>query len=161
LWTKVLLHVLKALTLLWTDGFVTHHDTYTEHTPTTDDASGPSAGLIRETQMIREEASGRGGLIAPLDWRKVLPFEAAAASDRLGWVGLEAAHFRASPAFERTAPGITHHRLVFVARPPEELDLCYDGVKRHRPPPTGSIMLVPAARPRCAQVGTRTSCSSS
>jgi AraC family transcriptional regulator len=42
---------------------------------------------------------------------------------------------------------LTHHRLVFVARPPEELDLQYDGVTRHVPPPAGSIMLVPAGSP--------------
>jgi hypothetical protein len=30
----------------------------------------------------------------PLDWRKFLPFEPAASSDRLGWVGLEAASCR-------------------------------------------------------------------
>ena len=29
--------------------------------------------------------------IRPLDWRKLLPFKPAASSDRLGWVGLEAA----------------------------------------------------------------------
>ena len=39
---------------------------------------------------MRQEESGRGGPIGPLDWRKILPFEADAASDRLGWVGLEA-----------------------------------------------------------------------
>ena len=29
--------------------------------------------------------------IRPLDWYKILPFEAAAASDRLEWVGMAAA----------------------------------------------------------------------
>ena len=73
--------------------------------------------------------------------------EAAAASDRLGWPGLEAARYRAAPAGEVNSPALTHHRLVLVARPPEELDLRYDEVKRHAPPPTGSIMLVPAGCP--------------
>jgi len=41
-------------------------------------------------------------------------------------------------------PAITHHRLVLVTRPPEDLDLRYEGVKRHRPTPAGSITLVPA-----------------
>jgi AraC family transcriptional regulator len=71
--------------------------------------------------------------IGPLDWRKVIPFQAVAASDRLGWVGLEAARFRASPAWEYTAPALTHHRLVLVTRPPQELDLRFEGVKRHVP----------------------------
>jgi len=66
-----------------------------------------------------------------LDWHKILPFEADAASDRLGWVGLEAARCRAEPAFERNVSALTHHRLVLVARPPDELELRYEGVKRH------------------------------
>jgi AraC family transcriptional regulator len=97
--------------------------------------------------MRREEAAERGAPIGPLDWPRILPFAPAAASDRLGWVGLEAAHCRAEPAFELHVPALTHHRLVFVARPPEALDLRYDGVTRHVPPPAGSIILVPAGSP--------------
>jgi AraC family transcriptional regulator len=85
--------------------------------------------------------------IRPLDWLKVIPFQAVAASDRLGWVGLEAARFRASPAWEYHAPALTHHRLVLVTRPPQELELRFDGVKRHLPPPAGAIILVPAGTP--------------
>ena len=97
--------------------------------------------------MIQVEASPRGDPIGLLDWRRILPYEPAAASDRLGWVGLEAARCRAEPAFERHVPALTHHRLVLIARPPEALDLRCEGVKRHVPPPTGSIMLVPAGSP--------------
>src|SRR5262245_41054312 len=78
---------------------------------TLDEASGPSAGRVRETQMMQEEAAGRGDLIGPLDWLKIALFEPAAASDRRGWVGLEAAHCRGrhpEPVFERSAPAITH-----------------------------------------------------
>jgi AraC family transcriptional regulator len=90
----------------------------------------------------------RGGdLIGPRDWRKILPFEADASSDRLGWVGLEAARYRAAPASELEHPGITHHRLVLFVRPPQELDLRYDGVKRHVPPPAGAISVIPAGSP--------------
>ena len=88
-----------------------------------------------------------GDPIGPLDWLEVLPFEADASSDRLGWVGLEAARYRAPPASELSAPALTHHRLVLFVRPPEELDLLYGGVKRHVPPPSGSISLVPAGTP--------------
>jgi AraC family transcriptional regulator len=42
---------------------------------------------------------------------------------------------------------MTHHRLVLFSRPPEELDLVYEGVKRHVPPPAGAISLVPAGTP--------------
>jgi AraC family transcriptional regulator len=102
-------------------------------------------------QMKQQEEPEGGGPIGPLDWRKILPFEPAASSDRLGWVGLQAARCRAEPAFERNVPALTHHRLVLIARPPEELDLRYEGVKRHVPSPAGSITLVPAGSPVLAR----------
>src|SRR5262245_37439955 len=98
-------------------------------------------------RVMRQEEPRHGDPIGPLDWRQILPFEAAAASERLGWVGLEAARCRAEPAFELSVPAITHHRLVLVTRPPEDLDLRYEGVKRHRPTPAGSISVVPAGSP--------------
>jgi AraC family transcriptional regulator len=87
------------------------------------------------------------GPIRPWDWLKVIPFQAVAASDGLGWVGLEAARYRASPAWEYNAPALTHHRLVLVTRPPKGLELRFDGVTRHVPPPAGAIILVPAGTP--------------
>jgi AraC family transcriptional regulator len=86
----------------------------------------------------------RGDAIAPLESRKIAPFEASAASDRLRWVGLEAARYRMPPPSELFFPTLTHHWLVLFARPPEELELRYDGVKRHLPPPAGAISLLPA-----------------
>src|SRR5262249_7536671 len=62
--------------------------------------AGRSPGLSTGTQVMRQEKPGRGGPLGPLDWRKFVPFEPAAASDRLGWVGLEAARYRATPAHE-------------------------------------------------------------
>src|SRR5262245_39999193 len=96
---------------------------------------------------MREEELRHGDPIGALDWGQIRPFEAAAASDRRGWVGLEAARCRAEPAFELNVPAITHHRLVLVSRPPVDLELRYEGVKRHRPTPAGSITLVPAGSP--------------
>ena len=93
---------------------------------------------------MRQEELESGDAIGPLDWYKIHPFEAAAVSDRLEWGGLEAARYRATPAFEYDPPPLTHHMLILYARPPEELDLRYEGVKRHVPPPAGAIMLVPA-----------------
>jgi AraC family transcriptional regulator len=90
------------------------------------------------------QESEHGDPIGPLDWLKVIPFQAVAASDRLGWVGLEAARYRASPTWEYHAPALTHHRLVLVTRPPQELDLRFEGLKRHVPLPAGAIILVPA-----------------
>src|SRR5262245_8469616 len=84
---------------------------------------------------------------AQVDWRSVLPFRTDASSDRLGWVSMQAARCRAEPAFERSVPALSYHRLVFVARPPDELELHFDEVKRHGPTAAGSITLVPAGSP--------------
>ena len=97
--------------------------------------------------MMRQQEPGRGDPIGPLDWLKAIPFEPAAWSDRLGWVGLEAVCCRTEPAFELDQPALTHHWLALFVRPPQELDLRYEGVWRRRPPPVGSIMLVPAGSP--------------
>jgi AraC family transcriptional regulator len=94
--------------------------------------------------MMPQQEPALSGPIRPLDWRQLGPVEADASSDRLGWVGLEAARYRAVPDHEAHPPAMTHHWLILVTRPPEELDLRYEGVKRHVPPPAGSILLVPA-----------------
>src|SRR5262245_45992268 len=100
-----------------------------------------------ERQVVPQLEPGRGGPIGPLDWLNHVPFEADATSGRLGWTGLAAVRYRAAPASELHPPAMTHHRLILFARPPEELDLLYDGVKRHVPPPAGSIAVVPAGIP--------------
>jgi AraC family transcriptional regulator len=97
--------------------------------------------------MMRQQEPGRVGPIGPLERLRAVPPEAAASSDRLGWVGLEAARYRAAPAGEVNSPALTHHRLVLVTRPPEEIDLRYEGVKRHRPAPAGAVSVVPAGIP--------------
>jgi AraC family transcriptional regulator len=96
---------------------------------------------------MREDEPGRGDLIGPLDWFKIIPSEPVASSDRLGWVGLQAARYRAARATELSPPALTHHRLVLFIRPPEELDLRYEGVRRYAPPPAGAISVVPAGSP--------------
>jgi AraC family transcriptional regulator len=96
---------------------------------------------------MRQDEPGRSGPLGPVDLLKIAPHEAAAASHRLGWFGLEAARFRAAPASELHVPANTHHTLVLVTRPPEELDLLYEGGKRHVPPPAGAISVVPAGSP--------------
>src|SRR5262249_33808160 len=103
--------------------------------------------------LRRPKDQGLGHGISPWEGHKILRFEAAGAGDGLGGVGLEAARCRAEPAFERNVPAITHHRLVLVTRPPVGLDLRYEGVKRHRPTPAGSLTLVPAGRPVWAPSG--------
>src|SRR5215831_15037975 len=106
-------------------------------------------------RLMRQVESRRAEPIAPLDWLKILPHETAASSDRLGWVGLEAARYRAASAAERNQPIITHHLLILYARPPEELDLRYEGVKRQVPPPAGTVSLVPAGSPHWVRASGR------
>jgi AraC family transcriptional regulator len=97
-----------------------------------------------------EKELGCGDPLGALDWLRVLPHETAS-SDGLGWVALEAARCRAAPAFEFNLPALTHHRLFLFTRPPDELELRYDGVKRNVPPPAGSISLMPAGTPAWAR----------
>jgi AraC family transcriptional regulator len=91
-----------------------------------------------------EEEPIHAGPIGPLDWLKAVRCEPAAWSDELGWVGLEAVCCRTEPAFEFDQPALTHHWLALFVQPPQELDLRCDGVRRHMPPPAGSITVVPA-----------------
>src|SRR4051794_36930404 len=80
--------------------------------------------FLRETRAMRHEEPEPGGPPGPVaTLRRIFPYEAAASSDQLGWVGLEAARYRAAPASELSPPGITHPRLVLFSRPPEQLDL--------------------------------------
>jgi hypothetical protein len=61
-------------------------------------------GLVEGTVM-RLETPERDGPFGPLAALcKIIPFEADATSDRLGWVGLEAVRYRAAPAFELNPP---------------------------------------------------------
>jgi AraC family transcriptional regulator len=97
---------------------------------------------------MRQEGPGCGGPVGPLAiLRKLIPYQAAAASDRLGWTGLEAACYRGAPASELHPPALTHHQLILFARPPDELELRYEGVNRFVPPPAGSVSVVPAGSP--------------
>jgi AraC family transcriptional regulator len=110
----------------------------------TDDESVPSARLVAESQIMPHEDPGGGVSLSPVELSKFVPFEPRAASDRLGWVGLEAARYREAPTSEINLSPLTHHMFVHITRPPEALDLRYDGVKRQVPPPAGAILLVPA-----------------
>jgi AraC family transcriptional regulator len=51
------------------------------------------------------------------------------------------------PDGEVERPPLTHHTLVIFNRPPDEMDFRYEEVKRHRPPPGGSVTVVPAGIP--------------
>jgi AraC family transcriptional regulator len=96
---------------------------------------------------MQPEKSERGDAIGPLDWRKIVPLESITTSHQLGWVGLAAARCRGASAYELHPPALSYHRLVLFAWPSEELEVRFEGVKRHVPPPAGAIILVPAGTP--------------
>jgi AraC family transcriptional regulator len=97
---------------------------------------------------VRQEESGLRGSLGPLELRrKIVPFEPCATSDGLGWASLEVARYREEPASEIDQPAMTHHGLILYTRPPQELELWYEGVKRAVRPITGSISVVPAGNP--------------
>ncbi|HEX6649403.1 MAG TPA: AraC family transcriptional regulator [Pyrinomonadaceae bacterium] len=97
--------------------------------------------------MMREVESKAADSIGPDEWLEFIKFKPAEASNRLNWLRLQAAHFRGTPSHELNQPVLTDHMLVLFARQPDEFDLRYEGVRRHVPPPTGSIMVVPAGSP--------------
>jgi AraC family transcriptional regulator len=67
-----------------------------------------------------------------------------ATSYGMGWKGLQAVRIE-SPGGEFSAVVTpSTHVLGLSIRPPEKLDLRYEGVKRDMPPPAGSIAVVPA-----------------
>jgi AraC family transcriptional regulator len=67
-----------------------------------------------------------------------------ATSYGMGWKGLQAVRIE-SPGGEFSAVVTpSTHVLGLSVRPPEKMDLRYEGVKRDMPPPAGSIAVVPA-----------------
>ena len=74
-----------------------------------------------------------------------VPFAPCATSYGMGWKGLQAVHYCKSPnrAFFSTGTALAHV-LVLTIRPPEKMELEYEGVRHHRPPPAGSIYVMPA-----------------
>ena len=91
---------------------------------------------------MRQEESGFKELDPVL---KSVPFAPCCTSYGMGWKGLQAVHYRKSPNRVFSAMGTPQaHVLVLTIRPPEQMDLEYEGVKQHRPPPAGSIYVVPA-----------------
>jgi AraC family transcriptional regulator len=92
--------------------------------------------------MMGEEENGLKELEV---LRKIVPFAPFTTSYGMGWKGLQALRFRNSPLSEFNAAGTSRtHVVILYVRPPEKMDLRYEGVKRDRPPPAGSITVVPA-----------------
>ena len=85
--------------------------------------------------------------LTPQEYHRHVPLQPAAASDRLGWEGLGAVLFNDLPDAEIERPSLTHHSLILFKRPPDALELGYEGVRRHLPPPAGAVSVVPAGMP--------------
>ena len=99
--------------------------------------------MVPAGTVMRWEMAERGTPLAPSEYSKFIEVEPAAASDWLGWYGLEAGRYCELPDSEFDRPPSTHHTLILFNRPPDALDLRYEGVKRHLPP-AGSVSFVPA-----------------
>src|SRR5262245_66051834 len=96
---------------------------------------------------MQRESLESGRLLGPLENHELIPVGPTVLSQGLGWTGLEATRFSdwGDADFER--PALTHHSLVLITKPPDELDLRYEDVKRHRPPRLGFVSAVPAGCP--------------
>src|SRR5262245_55571635 len=94
--------------------------------------------------MLRKPSES-GRLLGPFERDSLVA--PTAASHRLGWTGLEAARFSDVAGTEFERPALTHHLLILHTGLPDELDLRYADVKRHRPPPLGSVSVMPAGIP--------------
>jgi AraC family transcriptional regulator len=67
-----------------------------------------------------------------------------ATSFKLGWTGLQAFRYHNLSTSEVCVPPLSHHVLALVTKPPGKMHLRYSGVKREKPPPVGSIAVIPA-----------------
>jgi AraC family transcriptional regulator len=77
--------------------------------------------------------------------QKIYPFTPSATSSGMGWEALQAIHWDKIPASgEISFFPMSQHKLVLMIRPPEKMDLRYEGVKLDRPVPGGSILVMPA-----------------
>jgi AraC family transcriptional regulator len=96
--------------------------------------------------MQREPAEYRR-LLEPFERDSLVPVEPAAASHLLGWTCLQATRLCDLTDAEFVRSALTHHTLILITKPPDELDLRYEDVKRHRLPPLASVSVVPAGVP--------------
>jgi AraC family transcriptional regulator len=81
--------------------------------------------------------------------QKIIPFAPSATSYGMGWEALQAIHWRKIPGSgECSFFPMSQHKLVLMIRPPEKMNLQYEGVKLDRPLPAGSILVMPAGSSR-------------
>jgi len=97
--------------------------------------------------VTQSKPAESGRLLGPLEYHPLVPVGPTIASQGLGWTRLEATRFSDWGDAEFVRPALTHHSLILITEPPDELDVRYEDVKRHRPPPLGSVSVVPAGSP--------------
>src|SRR5262249_3811831 len=114
---------------------------------TLDEESVPSAVLVKEVLVMPHQEPRHGDPLGPRERARFVSFAPSAGSGWRGSVGMLAARYRDAPATEVEVPPSTHHSFILVHRPPEECEVRYEGVKRHVPPPAGSILVIPAGIP--------------
>ena len=95
-----------------------------------------------ESDQTAGEVGRQPALILPQNLRPVVP---DATTHNLGWTGLQAFRYRNSASNEVRWPSLSQHLLVLMTRPPAKMSFCYEGGKRNKPPPAGSIAVIPVA----------------
>jgi len=81
--------------------------------------------------------------------QQLIPFAPSATSSEMGWEALQAVRWRKNHASgECSFFPMSLHKLVLLIRPPEKMNLRYEGGKLDRPPPAGSILVMPAGTSR-------------
>jgi AraC family transcriptional regulator len=98
-------------------------------------------------EVVCQQEPGRSGLLGPTELIRQFPGEPFVTSDLRRWVGLEALRYRYQPPNEAVQPPLTHHSLLLFMHTPKEFEARYEGISRVVPPPTGSILMVPAGSP--------------
>jgi hypothetical protein len=95
-----------------------------------------------ESDQTTAEVGRHPALILPQCLRPVVP---DATTHNLGWTGLQAFRYRNSTSNEVRWPSLSQHLLVLMTRPPAKMSFCYEGGKRNKPLPAGSIAIMPVA----------------
>jgi hypothetical protein len=86
------------------------------------------------------------------DYYAALREKSFATSYGMGWKGLQAVRLKSHGVESCAVITRSTHGLGLSIRPPEKMELRYEGVKRDLPLPAGSISVAPAGVP-CCRVG--------
>jgi hypothetical protein len=96
---------------------------------------------------MNRETEGHDGAIGSRERAGLVSFALSAVSDRLSWVGMEAACYSDLPDMEVAVLPLTHQTIVPVNRLPDEMNLRYEDVYRCAPQLAGLNSIIPAGSP--------------